>query len=57
MVPSPGQKILVQPGWYVPPQKIPLAENRLFLQAGKVRELKIQTKKNPGSALCIRLQE
>ncbi len=27
----------VQPGWYLPPQKIPLAENR-FLQAGKGAE-------------------
>ncbi len=38
LVPSGGQKILVQPGWYLPPpQKIPLAENR-FLRAGKVRK-------------------
>jgi hypothetical protein len=36
--------------WCLPPlKKIPLAENR-FLQAGKVKELKIQ-RKNPGSAL------
>jgi hypothetical protein len=34
LVPSAGQKIPAQPGWYLPPQKIPLAENR-FLQAGK----------------------
>jgi hypothetical protein len=27
----------VQPGWYLPPQKIPLAENK-FLQAGKGAE-------------------
>jgi hypothetical protein len=33
LVPSAGQKIAVQPGSYLPPQKIPLAENR-FLQAG-----------------------
>jgi hypothetical protein len=32
-----GQKIPVQPGWYLPPQKIPFAENR-FLQAGKGAE-------------------
>ncbi len=48
LVPSAGQKIPVQPGWYLPPQKILLAENR-FLQ---VRELKIR-RKNPGSALRI----
>jgi len=34
LVPSTGQKIAVQPGWYLPPQKTPLAENR-FLHAGK----------------------
>ncbi len=34
LVPSGGQKILVQPDWYLSPQKISLAENR-FLQAGK----------------------
>ncbi len=34
LVPSAGQKIPVQRGWYLPPQKVPLAENR-FLQAGK----------------------
>jgi hypothetical protein len=34
MVPSARQKIPVQPGWYLPPYNIPLAENR-FLQAGK----------------------
>jgi len=43
LVPSAGQKIPVQPDWYLPPQKIPIAENR-FLQAGKVRELQIQGK-------------
>jgi hypothetical protein len=32
-----GQKIPVQPGWYILLQKIPLAENR-FLQAGKGAE-------------------
>jgi hypothetical protein len=38
LVPSAGQKIPVQPGWwYLPPQKIPLAENR-FSQAGKGAE-------------------
>ncbi len=38
LVPSAGQRrILVQPGWYLPPQKIPLAENK-FLQAGKGAE-------------------
>jgi len=37
LVPSAGQKIAVQPGWYLPPQKIPLAENR-FLQAGNGAE-------------------
>jgi hypothetical protein len=34
LIPSAGQKIPIQPGWYIPPQKIPLAENR-FLQASK----------------------
>jgi len=33
LVPWAGEKIPIQPGWYLPPQKIPLAENR-FLQAG-----------------------
>jgi hypothetical protein len=37
LVPSTGQKIPLQPGWYLPPQKIPLAENR-FLQAFKGAE-------------------
>jgi hypothetical protein len=37
LVPSAGRKIAVQPGWYLPPQKIPLAKNR-FLQAGKGAE-------------------
>jgi len=37
LVPSAGQKIPVQPGWYLPPQKTPLAKNR-FLQAGKGAE-------------------
>ncbi len=37
-VPETGsQKIPVKPGWYLPPQKIPIAENR-FLQAGKGAE-------------------
>jgi hypothetical protein len=34
LVPSADQKIPVQPGWYLPPQKILLAENR-FLQTRK----------------------
>jgi hypothetical protein len=39
LVPSAGQKIPVQPGWYLlqQQQKIPLAENR-FLQAAKGAE-------------------
>jgi hypothetical protein len=37
LVPFAGQKIPLQPGWYLPLQKIPLAENR-FLQAGKGAE-------------------
>jgi hypothetical protein len=37
LVPSAGQKILVYPGWYLPPQKILLAVNR-FLQGGKGAE-------------------
>jgi hypothetical protein len=37
LVPSAGQKIPIQPGWYLPPQKISLAENR-FLQAGNGAE-------------------
>jgi hypothetical protein len=44
LVPSAGQKIPVQPGWYLPPQKIRLCFFR------QVRELKIQ-RKNPGSTL------
>jgi hypothetical protein len=39
----------IQPDWYLPPQKIPLAENR-FLQAGKGAE---NTRKSPGSALQL----
>jgi hypothetical protein len=35
--PLVSQKIPLQPGWYLPPRKIPLAENR-FLQAGKGAE-------------------
>jgi len=42
LVPSDGQKIPVQPGWYLPLQKIHLAENR-FLQVGKEAE---NTKEN-----------
>jgi hypothetical protein len=37
LVPSAGQKIPLEPDWYLPPQNIPLAENR-FLQAGKGAE-------------------
>jgi hypothetical protein len=37
VVPSAGQKIPVQRGWYLPPQKIPLSENR-FLQTSKGAE-------------------
>jgi hypothetical protein len=37
LIPSAAQKIPVQPGWYLPLQKIQLAENR-FLQAGKGAE-------------------
>jgi hypothetical protein len=37
LVPSVGQKIPVQPGWYLPWQKITIAENK-FLQAGKGAE-------------------
>jgi len=37
LVPSTGQKIPIQPGWYLPLQKIRLAENR-FLQRGKGAE-------------------
>jgi hypothetical protein len=36
-VSSARQKIPLQPGWYLPSQKIPLAENRFF-QAGKGAE-------------------
>jgi hypothetical protein len=37
LVTSAGQKTPVEPGWYLPLQKIPLAENR-FLQAGNGAE-------------------
>jgi 4-alpha-glucanotransferase len=33
LVPSAGENIPVEPGWYIPGWKIPLDENR-FLQAG-----------------------
>jgi len=36
LVPSVGQNIPVQPGLYLPLQKILLAENR-FLQGGKIQ--------------------
>jgi len=52
LVPSVGQKIPVNPDWYLPLQKIPIAENR-FLQACKVRELKIQGK-SPLQCFTIR---
>jgi hypothetical protein len=38
LVPSAGQKIAVEPGWYLPPQKIPSPEDRFLLQAGKRAE-------------------
>jgi hypothetical protein len=37
LVPSAGQKIPEQPGWYLLLQKVPLAENR-FLQAANGAE-------------------
>jgi len=37
LIPSASQKTPVQPGWYLPPQKISFAENR-FLRAGKGAE-------------------
>jgi hypothetical protein len=37
LAPSTGQKNPVQPGWYLPPRKIPLAGNR-FLEAGNGAE-------------------
>jgi len=40
LVPSAGQKIPVQPGWYLPPRKFPIAENKFF----QVRELKYEGK-------------
>ncbi len=40
-MPSHGQKIAVEPGWYLPAQKILLAETAFFRQ---VMELKIQRK-------------
>jgi len=43
LVRSAGQKIPVQPGWYLLPHTIPLAENR-FLQPGNGAE---NTKENP----------
>jgi len=38
LVPFAGQKIPLQPGWYLPLQKNPLAENNRFLQARKGAE-------------------
>jgi hypothetical protein len=37
LVHSAGHKIPLQRGWYLPPQKIPLVENR-FLQEGNEAE-------------------
>jgi len=37
LLPSARQRSQLQPGWYLPSQKIPLAENR-FLHAGKGAE-------------------
>jgi hypothetical protein len=53
MVPSAAQKILVQPGWYLPPQEIPLAENRFF-EAGKGAE---NTNEESRQCFMYRLQE
>ncbi len=47
LVPTARQKIPVQPGRYLPPQKNPLAGNR-FLQAGKGTENRKD--QNPGRA-------
>jgi hypothetical protein len=52
LVPSyAGQKIPVQPSWYLPQQKIPLAENK-FLHAGEGAE---NTKEK--SKLCFTIAE
>jgi len=51
LVPSAGKKIPVQPGWYFPQQKIPLAENK-FLRAGERAE---NTKEK--SKLCFTIAE
>jgi hypothetical protein len=51
LVPSAGQKIPVQPGWYLPQQKIPLAGNK-FLRAGEGAEY---TKEK--SKLCFTIAE
>jgi hypothetical protein len=48
LIPSTGQKIPVQPGWYLPQRKIPLDENR-FLQAGKGPE----NTKEIQAVLCV----
>jgi hypothetical protein len=47
LVPSAGQKIPVQLGWYLPRRRSHLLKTSFFTQ---VREMKIQ-RKNPGSAL------
>jgi hypothetical protein len=54
LVPSAGQKIPVQPGWYLPPQKIPLAENR-FLEVGKGAE-NTKEKSRPCFTSCENIQ-
>jgi len=51
LVLSARQKIPVQPGCYLPPQKIPLAENR-FLHVGKGAENTKQKSKQ-----CFTLQK
>ncbi len=51
LVPSAGQKIPIQPGWYLPSQKIPLDENR-FLQAGNGGE---NTTEKIKAVLCVSL--
>jgi len=52
LVPSAGQKIPVEPGWYLPLQEIPLAENR-FLQAAAGAE---NTKEKPRQCFkCVEI--
>jgi hypothetical protein len=52
LVPSAGQKIPVQHGWYLPPQKIPLAENR-FRQGGKGGENTKEKSRQCFTYLCV----